>query len=117
MQLHASDYYTRPLGIVSLLMPTITYIQAMAVYRIGSTTIQRIACTGSRSPDLVLSGRRDMLYRLMLLTRPGGRMSRASVSRAARSENPKVACSIPEPAGSISGRVKSVTLKLMLVTS
>ena len=54
MQLLASevsaDYYTCPSGIVSLLMLTITYIQAMVsdILQIGSTTIQNCtACTES----------------------------------------------------------------------
>ena len=38
----SADYYTRPPGIASLFMLTITYI-----HRVGSTTIQRIACIGS----------------------------------------------------------------------
>ena len=50
MQLLASevsaDYYTRPPGIVSLLILTITFIQAMAlhihIHRVGSITIQHI---------------------------------------------------------------------------
>ena len=47
----SADYYTRPPAIVSILMLTISYIQAMTLYihRVGSTTIQCIACTGSWS--------------------------------------------------------------------
>ena len=51
------DYYTRPPRIVSLLILTVIYIQAMAlhiyIHRVGSTTIQRIACTGSLSQQPV----------------------------------------------------------------
>ena len=41
----SADYYTHPPGIVNLLMPTVTYMQAMAlhIHKVGSTTIQRIA--------------------------------------------------------------------------
>ena len=41
----SADYYTRPPGILSLVILTITYIQAIA--RVGETTIQHVACTGS----------------------------------------------------------------------
>ena len=44
----SADYYTRPIGIVSHLILTITYIQAMALHIkhiVGSTTIQHVACT------------------------------------------------------------------------
>ena len=45
----SADYYTRPHRIVNLLMLIITYIQAIAIHRVGSTTIQCIAGTGSWS--------------------------------------------------------------------
>ena len=50
-------------------------------------------------------------------TRWGGRMSRASVSRAGRSGNPKVAGSSLELEVLISDRVKPMTLKVILVAS
>ena len=50
-------------------------------------------------------------------TRRGGQLSRAPASRAGRSRNPKIMGSSPDPVDSISGRVKPMTLKLILVTS
>ena len=47
------DYYPCLPGTISLLILTITYIQAMVLHRVGSTTIQRIACTGSWSQQPV----------------------------------------------------------------
>ena len=50
-------------------------------------------------------------------TRRDGQMSRAPASHAGRSGNPKITVSSPDPVGLISGPVKPVTLKLILVTS
>ena len=50
-------------------------------------------------------------------TRWGGRMSRVPGSLAGRSRNPKIMGSSPNPADSISGRVKPMTLKLIFVAS
>ena len=50
-------------------------------------------------------------------TSQGGQMSRASASHSDRSGNPKVAGSNPDLAFSNPGRVKPMTLKLILVAS
>ena len=50
-------------------------------------------------------------------TSRGGRLSRAPSSRSGRSGNPKIVGSSPEIAGSKPGRVKSKTLKLIIVAS
>ena len=47
----------------------------------------------------------------------GGRMSRASASRAGRSGNPILIGSSLESLGSNPGRVKPMTLRLILVVS
>ena len=47
----SAEYYTRPPGILSLLMLTITSRQSpyIYIYKVSSTTIQHIYCTGSLS--------------------------------------------------------------------
>ena len=45
----SADCYTRLPRIVSLLILTITYRQTVPSHRVGSATIQHIACTGSWS--------------------------------------------------------------------
>ena len=56
-------------------------------------------------------------YLTVMSTRRGGRMSRVPASRPGRSRNLKIVGSSPDPADSISGRVKLMTLKLILVAS
>ena len=50
-------------------------------------------------------------------TRRDGQMSRASISRAGRSGNPKVADWRSDPVGLIPGQVTPMTLKLICVAS
>ena len=49
-------------------------------------------------------------FHFVLVTRQGGQMNRASVSRAGTSWNPNLAGSNLDPAGSIPSRVKPMTL-------
>ena len=50
------------------------------------------------------------------VTSRSDRMIRAPTSRSRKSGNPKIVGSSPEPAGLYPGRVKPMTLKLILIT-
>ena len=60
----SADHYTQPPGIVSLLMLTITYIQAVALHThwVGSTSIQQVAVEDHRHRKQCCAGDENGKY-------------------------------------------------------